>query len=197
MDIVKYAKDNSFQKIKAWYIDENSVTLSPSEEERKNRLKHIWALRYENKYTRGQAIKIIERDYRVSQATAYRYYSLSMELFGSMEQVDIAAERMILTESYLHLYQLALKQGDIEIALKALAKRQSLINFEDSANKVDPRKLEASMYNLKLPRGAEKILKGMFDTGVVNFNNIGAEDIDWKEISEDEGEDDENEEEYE
>lgn len=196
MDIVKYSKDNTFQKIKAWYIDETSVTLSPAEEDRKNRLKHIWALRYENKYTRGQAIKIIERDYKVSQATAYRDYSLAMELFGSMEQVDVAAERMILAESYLNLYQLAMKKGDTETALKALAKRQSLINFDDTANKVDPRKLEASMYNLRLPRGAEKILKGMFESGVVNFNNIGAEDIDWKEITEEE-EEDENEEEYE
>ncbi|MET3035825.1 hypothetical protein ABXT08_06980 [Chryseobacterium sp. NRRL B-14859] len=194
MDIIKYSKDNTFQKIKAWYIDETSVTLSPAEEERKNRLKHIWALRYENKYTRGQAIKIIERDYKVSQATAYRDYSLAMELFGSMEQVDVAAERMILAESYLNLYQLAMKKGETETALKALSKRQSLINFDDTANKVDPRKLEASMYNLRLPRGAEKILKGMFESGVVNFNNIGAEDIDWKEISEEE---DENEEEYE
>ncbi|WP_313091916.1 hypothetical protein [Chryseobacterium flavum] len=195
MDIIKYSKDNTFQKIKAWYIDETSVTLSPAEEERKNRLKHIWALRYENKYTRGQAIKIIERDYKVSQATAYRDYSLAMELFGSMEQVDVAAERMILAESYLNLYQLSMKKGDTETALKALTKRQSLINFDDTANKVDPRKLEASMYNLRLPRGAEKILKGMFESGVVNFNNIGAEDIDWKEITEDE--EDENEEEYE
>ncbi|MGC5744383.1 hypothetical protein [Chryseobacterium sp. NFX27] len=195
MDIIKYSKDNTFQKIKAWYIDETSVILSPAEEERKNRLKHIWALRYENKYTRGQAIKIIERDYKVSQATAYRDYSLAMELFGSMEQVDVAAERMILAESYLNLYQLAMKKGDTETALKALAKRQSLINFDDTANKVDPRKLEASMYNLRLPRGAEKILKDMFESGVVNFNNIGAEDIDWKEITEDE--EDENEEEHE
>lgn len=194
MDIIKYSKDNAFQKIKAWYIDETSVTLSPAEEERKNRLKHIWALRYENKYSRGQAIKIIERDYKVSQATAYRDYSLAMELFGSMEQVDVAAERMILAESYMNLYQLSMKKGDVETALKALSKRQSLINFDDTANKVDPRKLEASMYNLRLPRGAEKILKGMFESGVVNFNNIGAEDIDWKEITE---EKDEKEEEYE
>lgn len=195
MDIVRYTKDNTFQKIKAWYIDETSVILSPAEEERKNRLKHIWALRYENKYSRGQAIKIIERDYKVSQATAYRDYSLAMELFGSMEQVDIAAERMILAESYLNLYQMAMKKGDAETALKALSKRQSLINFDDTANKVDPRKLEASMYNLRLPRGAEKILKGMFESGVVNFNNIGAEDINWQEITEDE--ENENEEEYE
>ncbi|ALR29639.1 hypothetical protein ATE47_03450 [Chryseobacterium sp. IHB B 17019] len=71
----------------------------------KNRLKYIWALRYENKYSRGQAIKIIERDYKVSQATAYHDYSLAMELFGSMEQVDVATERMILAESYLNIYQ--------------------------------------------------------------------------------------------
>jgi hypothetical protein len=39
------------------------------------------------------------------------------------------------------------------------------------------------------------MLKGMFDGGVVNFNNIGAEDVEWKEIPEES--EDENEEEYE
>jgi hypothetical protein len=39
MDIVKYSKDNTFQKIKAWYIDETSVDLSPAEEERKKQVK--------------------------------------------------------------------------------------------------------------------------------------------------------------
>lgn len=197
MDIVKYTKDNTYQKIKAWYLDENSVELTSREEDRKNRMKHIWALRSENKYSRKQAIKIIERDYKVSQATAYRDYTLSMELFGSIEQVNIASEKMILAESYWNLYQMALKKDNEDTALKALAKYQSLFNFDDNGQKVDPKKLEASVYNLKIPRGVEKMLGSMFESGVLNFNNIGAEDIEWKKVSEENEEDDSETEEYE
>ncbi|QWA38874.1 hypothetical protein [Chryseobacterium sp. ZHDP1] len=195
MDIVKYTKDNTFQRIKAWYIDETSVQLTPAEEKKKDRLKHIWALRCNNRYSPKDTVKIIERDYKVSQATAYRDYNLSMELFGNMDQVNIAAEKMIIAEGYWDLYLSAKKKGKEEVALRALEKYESLYNFEDTTQKVDPKKLEASVYNLKIPRGVEKMLKGMFDGGVVNFNNIGAEDVDWKEITEDE--DEQNEEEYE
>ena len=37
MELVKYTKDNAFQRIKAWYIDENSVILSDLENEKKDR----------------------------------------------------------------------------------------------------------------------------------------------------------------
>lgn len=196
MDIVKFTKDNTFQRIKAWYIDETSVELTPAEEKKKDRLKHIWALRCNNRYSPKDAVRIIERDYKVSQATAYRDYSLSMELFGSMDQVNLAAEKMIIAEGYWKLHLSALKNGKDEVALRALEKYESLYNFEDTAQKVDPKKLEASVYNLKIPRGAEKMLMGMFETGVLNFNNLGAEDVQWKENSEDD-QDEQNEEEYE
>lgn len=182
MDIVKYTKDNAFTNIKAWYIDEKSVTLSPNEEKRKDRMKHIWALRSDNKYSRRQTIKIIMRDYDVSQPTAYRDYLMSMELFGSIEQVDIAAERMILAEGYWNLYQMAMKKGQEETALKALSKYQSLFNFNDTGDKVDPRKLEASNYIMKLPRNANKLITHLLNAGVVDFNSIGAEDVEFKEI---------------
>jgi len=194
MDIVKYTKDNAFQRIKAWYIDEESVQLTPTEEKKKDRLKHIWALRSNNRYSPKDTVKIIERDYKVSQSTAYRDYNLSMELFGSMDQVNVAAEKMIIAEGYWDLYLSAKKNGKDEVALRALEKYEGLHNF-DTTQKVDPKKLEASNYSLNLPRGAEKILKGMFESGAVNFNNIGAEDIDWKEITEEN--EDENEEDHE
>ncbi|WP_418124251.1 hypothetical protein ACNFU2_06495 [Chryseobacterium sp. PTM-20240506] len=194
MDIVKYTKDSAFQKIKAWYIDETSVQLTPAEEKKKDRLKHIWALRSDNKYSAKQTIRIIERDHKVSQSTAYRDYSLAMELFGSIEKADAAAEKVIIAEGFHDIYLKALKAGKLEIALKAWTKYESLFDFQDNT-KVDPRKLEASTYNLKLPRGAERILKDMFEGGVVNFNNLKAEDIEWKEITEED--EDENEEDYE
>jgi hypothetical protein len=149
MDIVKYTKDNSFQRIKAWYIDETSVQLTDAEEKKKDRLKHIWALRCNNRYSAKDAVRIIERDYKVSQATAYRDYNLSMELFGSMDQVNIAAEKMIIPAGYWDLYLSAKKNGKDEVALRALEKYESLYNFEDTTQKVDPKKLEASVYNMK------------------------------------------------
>ncbi|MGYP000054400464 len=188
MELVKYTKDNAFQRIKAWYIDENSVILSDLENEKKDRMIHIWSLRLNNKYSKNQVIQIVMRDHKVSQATAYRDYVLSQQLFGELDNVNIAAERMVLAESYWNLYQMALKKGNEDGARKALDSYKSLYNFHDTAQKVDPKKLEASNYILKLPRNANKLITKMLSAGIVDFNSLGAEDVEFKEILETEEE---------
>lgn len=182
MDIVKYTKDNAFQRIKAWYIDENSVTLSDEDVKKKDRMIHIWSLRLNNKYSRNQVIQITIRDHKVSQATAYRDYVLAQQLFGDIDNVNIAAERMVLAESYWNLYQMALKKGQEETARKCLDSYKSLYNFLDTTQKVDPKKLEASNYVLKLPRNANKLITKMLTDGVVDFNALGAEDVEFQEV---------------
>lgn len=186
MELVKYTKDNAFQRIKAWYIDENSVILSDQENEKKDRMIHIWSLRLNNKYSKNQVIQIVMRDHKVSQATAYRDYVLSQQLFGELDNVNIAAERMVLAESYWNLYQMALKKGNEDGARKALDSYKSLYNFLDTAQKVDPKKLEASVYVMKLPRKTGKILDKMVETGNLNLNGVFTEDAEFEEVNPDE-----------
>ncbi|ANF51746.1 hypothetical protein A0O34_15075 [Chryseobacterium glaciei] len=182
MDIVKFTKDSIFQKIKAWYIDESSVTLSEKDLKRKDRISHAWSLRKNNKYSPSQVIQIVVRDHNVSESTAYRDYSMAMNIFGDLDQVNVAAERLILAESYWNLYQMSLKKGNEETARKCLDSYKSLFNFADTEQKIDPKKLEASVYKLNLPRGAKNMLEAMFQTGVADFNNITAQDVSWKEV---------------
>lgn len=188
MELVKYTRDNAFQRIKAWYIDENSVILSEQENQKKDRMIHIWGLRLNQKYSKNQVIQIVMRDYGISQATAYRDYVLSQRLFGDIDNVNIAAERMVLAESYWNLYQMALKKGNEETARKCLDSYKSLYNFLDTSQKVDPKKLESSVYILKLPRNTNKLITKMLSSGVVDFNSLGAEDVDFKEVIDNEEE---------
>ena len=193
MDIVKFSKDNSFQKIKAWYIDENSVQLTDKEEQLKTRLIHIWSLRMNNKYTQHQIIQIIVREYGVSQATAYRNYPLAMQLFGDLDQLNLSAERMVIAEKFEALYQMAVKKGNEDGAIRALTQLKSLYNFNDTGAKIDPKKLEASNYIIKLPRNVNKLLTKTLEAGgVLDFNSLGAEDVDFKTVDNEE-EDQENE----
>lgn len=184
MDIVKYTRDSAFQRIKSWYIDEKSVILSEEDIIRKDRMIHVWGLRLNNKYSRQQAIQIIMKNHGIAQATAYRDYTLSMQLFGDLDEVNLAAERMVLAEGYWNLYQMALKKGNEETARKCLDSYKSLYNFNDTTQKVDPKKLEASVYKMVLPRGASKLINLMFESGVVDFNSLGAEDVEFQPVSE-------------
>lgn len=186
MDIVKYTRDSSFQRIKAWYINEDSVKLTPDEIQKKDRLVHLWSLRLNNKYSKHQVIQIAIRDHKVSQSTAYRDYVLSQQLFGDIDATNVAAERMVLAEAYWNLYQMALKKGNDESARKALDSYKSLFDFGDKGPQIDPKKLEASVYKLNLPRGASKMLDAMFETGVVDFNALDYSDAEWSSVEENE-----------
>ncbi|WP_312750551.1 hypothetical protein [Epilithonimonas hominis] len=186
MDIVKYTRDSSFQRIKAWYIDEDSVKLTPEEIQKKDRLVHLWSLRLNNKYSRHQVIQIAIRDHKVSQATAYRDYVLSQQLFGDIDATNVAAERMVLAEAYWNLYQMALKKGNDESARKALDSYKSLFDFGDTGQKIDPKKLEASVYVMGVPRKTGKIMDKMIESGMLNMNGLFTEDAEFKELDDNE-----------
>lgn len=183
-EIVRYTRDNSFQRIKAWYIDETKVTLTDDEEKRKTRFVHIWSLRIHNKYTKHQIIKIVIREHNVSQATAYRDYTLSQQLFGDIDEVNVAAERMVLAEKFDNLYQMALKSNNVLAAISALREYKSLFDFADTGQKVDPKKLQASVYKEILSKPARKMMDKMLEKGVMDFMTIGAEDVEWKKVDE-------------
>jgi hypothetical protein len=190
MSIEKFKKDSMFHRIKASYLDESSVVLSQREEEKKARLAHVWSLRLNNKYSASQAIQIMMRDYKISQATAYREYNWAMQIFGDLDAVSVKADRLILQEALWNAYQKAVKSGQVELEIKALKVYASLFNFEESENQIDPEKIQAHEYNIKMPRRMYKVMDKLFKEGVVDFNNLEVEDIDYNEVTENDETDD-------
>ena len=103
------------------------------------------------------------REMKVSQATAYRDYNWAMQIFGELDKVDVQAERMILAECYWQLYLKALKKGDLE------QERKALDSYE---------------YHIKMSRKGMRMLRDAIGTGVVDFNELPAEEIDYEESEE-------------
>lgn len=179
MDVVKFQKDSTLQRIKASYIEEN-FKLTAHELEIKKRLIHIYSLRMDKKYSRHQAVKIHAREMNVSKATAYRDAQQSEFIMGNVNKVDVEFERSILMEAYWNLYQINLKKGELEKAKGALDSYKSLINWNAEADKVNPEKLAASEIIVKFNRAAQKMITKHFDSGVVDMNTI--QDVDFEEI---------------
>lgn len=185
MEITKFENDNAFQRILASLVDE-TFALSPSEETIKKRLRHVYALRLTNKFSRHQAIQVHMREMNVSQATAYRDYNWAMQIYGEVDKLDRNAERTILAENFYHLYQLALKEGNLEQARKALDSYAALFNFDKEEEIIDLEKIQAHEYHIKMSRKSHKILQLTLSKGVVDFNGLTAEDVDFQEVSDEE-----------
>lgn len=194
MQIVKFNKDSSLQKIRASFLDD-TIALTPKEEDTKKKCRYIFTLRLKNKYSRSQAIEMFIKEYstenkKVSLATAYRLYNKAMFIYGELDDTDARAERMILREHYFNLYQLALKDKEIELAKKILDSYKELFDFNVDETDIDPGKLKAHEYHIKVPRDIRKIVRDqILNKGISNYNSYpNIEDIDFKEV--DDGEED-------
>ena len=184
MSLMKFKKDSSFQRIKASYLDETSVELTAKELEKKKRMSHAWGLRLNNKYSAHQTIHILMKEYSISQATAYREYNMAMQIFGDLDETSIAAERLILKEALWNAYQKAVKQGNVELEVKALKEYRSLFNFDENENQIDPEKIHAHEYNIRIPRQLYKKFDAMVLGGAMDFANLDVEDIAYQEVQE-------------
>lgn len=190
MNVVKFTKDSTLQRIKASYIEED-FKLTEHEEAIKKRLLHFHSLRFDKKYSRHQAVKIHCREMGVSKATAYRDAAQSEFIFGNIQKVEVEFERAILMENYWMLYQMSLKNGDTFSANKALDSYKSLINFNAEAAKVNPEKLEAIDIEIKLNRQSRKVIQQAYkQLGVIDLNNVDVSDVSYNDVSEDEEKED-------
>lgn len=175
MDVVKFQKDSVLQRIKASYIADD-VKLNEHEKEIKKRLIHFHALVFDKRYSKHQAIKIHCREMNVSKATAYRDALQAEYIMGNVLKVNVDFERALLMEAFFNAYQRALKKGDILAEVKALKEYKSLIDFKAAADGINPEKLVASEFHIKLHVEARKMLKSAIDRGVVDMNAFDVAD---------------------
>ena len=122
---------------------------------------------------------------KVSQAPAYRDYSWAMQIFGELDKSDINAERAILADSYWQLYQMALKDRDLEQARKALDSYSRLFNFDKEEKEINFEKITANEYHIRMSRKSAKMLRAALASGVVDFNSLPATDTDYEDITDD------------
>lgn len=78
---------------------------------------------------------------------------------------------------------MALKDRNIEQARRALDSYAALFNFDKEEEIIDLEKIQAHEYHIKMSRKSHKILQLTLKDGVVDFNNLTAEDVDFQEIT--------------
>lgn len=186
--IVKYNKDSSLQKIRASFLDD-TIDLTDKEEDTREKVRYIFTLRLKKKLSRSQAIEMFIKEYSteekpVSQATAYRIYNKAQFIYGEIDDTDARAERMVLREHYFNLYQLALRDKEYEEARRCLDSYKELFDFESQDSEIDPGKLKAHEYHIKVSREVQKQMKKQLDDiGVVDFNSYpDIQDIEYTEV---------------
>lgn len=190
-EISKLGRDSMFQRIKASYIDDD-FELRPEEVEKRNVWEKIYALRMDNKYSRHQTLKKIMHEWKVPRATAYRDYAFSMTIFGDVDQLDKAIERLVLAERYQDVSERARKKGNLEAEIKALQAYEKILGIDKDESQADLLKYKSVDITLRISPKQKKAVDRFFNIGVADFNEFQAEDIEYEELTDEEDEDDDS-----
>lgn len=198
MEISKFGRDSMFQRIKASYLNDE-VQLTPGDILKRERLEKIYSMRCNGKYSRFQTLQKIMSDFTtedgkpVSRATAYRDYAWSMAIFGDVDQLDKAVEKMILAERYLDIATRARKKRNLEAEIKALNSYEKVLELDKNQSMADLLKFKSVDITLRISPKQKKAVDRFFQLGVADFNDFDAEDIEYDEVNDEEDEDDERE----
>lgn len=180
--------DSSFDRIYAYYKNPKRFPLTDKQNELKERWLAAFSLR-QNWHSREQAANVLMEKYNISRAQAYRDLKTGERLFGNVMKADRDGSLAILLE-YSHKYLLmAVKAKDLKAIGKALELmgKYSEVDKENSIH-FNPEKLEDKPVRMSVPKEAVNAILAALDGGVLDFNNLTVEDVEFEEAG-DEDED--------
>lgn len=189
--LVTRTKESTTDKIRKYYLKgEDSVTLSEKQHEIRKNIYMAWNLLI-NYHSREQAMNAMmtmaSNEQGCSRATAYRYVTDAMSIFGNVLQNQKEAEKYLIKEDLKRLQQRAIKAKDGALELAVIKQQIKIGGFDkDTDPKFNREKLEAQTYILKLHPSVQAAMDKMKEGGAFDFNTIGTEDIDFEEVPEEE-----------
>lgn len=186
--IVVRKKVTTLDKIRKYYLKgEHSVTLTEKQEDTRIKISKAWNLMI-NYHSKEQAVSVLVND-GSSRAQAYRYLNDSLAIFGDILNNHREAKRYLIEEDLMRLQQRAIKDKDGALELKVIAQRIKIGNFDkDTDPKFDPEKLKAQTYVLKVHPSVLASIQANQEGGVIDFNSLDTEDVDFQEVNENDDE---------
>lgn len=175
-------KDTHFEKVLASYLDENRISLSPLEDEMKNRWETAFSLLL-NFHSREQAVKVLRQQYNISLATAYRDINNALALYGDITKSRKEGWRYVIFEYNQKLFQMATKEKALDTMGRCLDRMIKLADLDKEEASFNPEKLQAQIYNISLPKILQTALSKMINKGIVDFNDYDVEDTPFEDVS--------------
>lgn len=177
-------KVTTLDKIRKYYLKgEDSVKLSDKQNEIRERIYKSWNLLI-NYHSREQAMKVLTNEYGCSRAQSYRYVNDALSVFGNPIANQKEAKRYLIEEDLMRLQQRAIKDKDGYLELAVIKQRIKLGGFDkDTDPKFNPEKLQAQTYILKPHPAVLKMIEKFTDSGVLDFNNMDVEDVEFADVN--------------
>jgi len=164
----KLGKGDKLDKYRSHLVD--GLDLKPDELEMLAKYRKAHSLLCLG-FGRNQVLATLEKEFELSQPQLYAIVRESVQLYGSIEEVDKKGQRVISHENYKLLANLARKNGDIGAAIRAQENADKLLGlFEAEKTIIDPK-----AFLIPMPMS--------FSTDPAVLREQETEDIDFEEVN--------------
>ena len=136
--------------------------------------------------TRDQVSKILQEQFEVSQATAYRDIGNALKIYGDVGKADKEGMRFLIFEYNQQALEIAFKEKNLTEIGKCLDRMIKLADFDKDDKLVNLDKLKNMDITITLDSRSKKGIEKMTSEGVVDFNNFGVEDTEFEELNDEE-----------
>jgi len=165
-------KSNSLEAIREHYNSGGKKPLTEHQKVKWSRLRQVQALLQDFR-NNIEIVKVLQIDYAVSEAQAYRDIQDAQKLYSTIRKADIEGLRMLAYDRALVAWRMAKKAGDVKGMNGAEANIIKIIGFDrESVEVPDFEKLEPATILTMLPAGIEKALMKMLEGGKIDFNQF-------------------------
>ncbi len=193
-NLVVSTGDTTYDKIWAYYLAPEKHRLTPFQQKVKDRWVTLNNFRL-NFHSRMQAINAYLEHMEkagtpISRAQGYRDMKNVERLFGALNNTNRNYERYVLAEYAHKALLLALKQKNPIAMTQALSKLEKYQDLDkETIEQFNPEKLENKPDLFEISPEMKQVVLKHLSSGVVDFNNLDVQDIEYKEIEEEDEED--------
>jgi hypothetical protein len=168
--VVILPKDSVFDKIFAHYTTD--YKLSAVEERIMHRWREAWTLLV-NYNGMEQAIIIHAQNHGISERHARRDINDAVRLFGSTTQLNKNADRYLIYQYCMHVFNAAKAAGDITEMNRAITNMIKITGIDkEDPEKIDWTKVEQHEIRISVPKDVMLALKNMTMRGALDMDDV-------------------------
>lgn len=182
-------KPSNIEAIRRYYLqpeDRDTIGLTAAQETHRQQLVSAFTQLCARK-SEEEVRVFLMKEYRISDSTAFRRIRESLELFGDVKKSSKEGRRYIVYELALHAYNIAEEERDADGMNKAVRNMILLLGLhKEDVETPDFERLQPSLVVTPISEELQQAIITVLKGGVINLNNISAEDIPYEKV-EDEG----------
>lgn len=174
-------KDTTIETIIAHYLDERKIKLTPVQVKIKQRCEAAFTMLIGSGGI-THVVKKLMSLYKIDKVTAYRTIAQAEQIFGNVKKFNKDAWRFIQIERKRRHIEKCELENRMDLVIKLEEQIDKLLGFDKDDLAFDPEKINAQTYEIVMGKAYEAALMKEISKGVIDLNNLQAEDIDYEPV---------------